>query len=379
MPRRQLDAGDGGPAVDDRCRLAGQPSELDRCPLQQLAGGGERVVHAPQALTRQAVRSAGQLTELAVDGGGDRCQVARRGRRGVDDHRRIGERIGLGVRFRAGDLVEVLEADAAGTGDVEQGDVDAVLGRAALADHGREGGRHAGRRSRHEDRRGVDDVRVVTLAPPRQVGKPGQQQEREGRHHEPQDRVQLAGTVQPLGLGRGRRRLDGLEAAQDRPVEVAVARRGNEIVVDDPLQRILVEVGSAIAGSGEEAHLAVDEVVVQADHHDEPVVEARTTHAPLVHERAGVGEVLVLADERLHLGVDHELRPARLLDGVGDLLRPAHRRGLQGVRRVVHRLVRRRGGERRPRGAHDARKPEGEQREEREDGDDRAQTHRGRG
>ena len=65
-----------------------------------------------------------------------------------------------------------------------------------------------------------------------------------------------------------------------------------------------------------EADFAVDAIVVQSDHQDEAVVEAGAADAPLIHERGRVGEVFVLADAGIDLGVDVDLGAGGCLHGI---------------------------------------------------------------
>ena len=99
-----------------------------------------------------------------------------------------------------------------------------------------------------------------------------------------------------------------------------------------------------------QADFAVDAIVVQSDHQDEAVVEAGAADAPLIHERGRVGEVFVLADAGIDLGVDEDLGAGGCLHGVDPALEVGDDLGTKHAGLVVDCPIGLRIGERGSRG-----------------------------
>ena len=106
---------------------------------------------------------------------------------------------------------------------------------------------------------------------------------------------------------------------QDRRVEITALERRQHLVEVDVLELALAE---GETGASVELDLAMLEARVEIEQDDQPVVDAGTPDAPLVHQGGGVALGLlgrdVVASEGL--GVDHDLGLGLRLDRVDDRL-----------------------------------------------------------
>ena len=171
------------------------------------------------------------------------------------------------------------------------------------------------------------------------------QQQRQRGADQPEPRIDDPADRQRDGVGR-HPLLDRVDRVERRGVEVAVGGARHEVALDDAGQRALVDVLADESGAAEQADLAVDEVVVEADQQHQAVVEAGATDAPLIHQRGGLVQVLVLADAGIDLGVDDDLGAGRRLHRVDPLLELGDDLGAQDAGLVVHGAVVHRIGER---------------------------------
>ena len=214
--------------------------------------------------------------------------------------------------------------------------MSARAGGRAIHDHRARCSGQVRRRGRHQDRRIVEVDGVLAVATPAEEGPAGQPQEHHRATDQADDRVDLAGALEGVGVLGRRRGADLLERGGECRVEVAGRERRQHVVLEDRLTLLVRQEGGLEARAGVELDLAVLEIRLHVEEDDQPVVEALATDAPLVHQgpRLRLG-LLGRRKAATVLGVDDDLGARPRLDPVDRGLRGGDRLGRQDARVVV--------------------------------------------
>ena len=155
----------------------------------------------------------------------------------MDDDRRIGQWIRVVVGLDLRDAVEVLEADPAAAGELDEGRVDRVLIGSAIANDRRQGGRHLRGRAGHQDRRRVDELGVVALAAPLPPRPAERSEQGERRADQPERRIDLPRAPRARARTSGEAvRVTACDRLDDRPLALSADGERHEGVVDDRLE-----------------------------------------------------------------------------------------------------------------------------------------------